>query len=127
MSTKVTWNGSHIEMWAQISGRYMYLAAETSLSVDGRVVGTTGGFNFTESASGSFTGRDGAEHAVELQVSAGLFTLTHASYVLRVDGIVVSQGSLALERLGLAFLGYGVILLVPLGLAGGAFYFLFAR
>ncbi len=95
-----------------ISGRYLYFATETSLTVDGRLIGTSGGFRLTESASGSFAGRDGVEHPIELQVSAGLFTLTHLVYVLRIDGIVISKGELKIERLALTISAYGIVALI---------------
>ena len=127
MATTVTWQGSNLELQAHISGSYLFLASETSLTVDSRRVARSGGFRFTESASGRFTGRDGLEHAIELQTMAGPFTLTLVPYVVRVDGIVISQGSLVLEGIALAFVAYGlviglviIVLLVVAGAIRGA-------
>jgi len=110
MSTLINWEGHQIEIVCRLSGKYLLLATENIVKVDGSEVARSGGFSFTDLAIGSFQ-HNNDRVQIELSTGAAAFT---TKYVLRVNGIIISQGRLGIENIALGCL---------LGLIGGALGF----
>jgi hypothetical protein len=95
------WEGHDVEMRIFFTPRLLMLATATTLSVDGRLVARKCGWGITETAAGSFSHK-GKEIRSELQVRGGRSVFTRIPYVLRLDGLPVSEGELRLEGLAAA-------------------------
>jgi hypothetical protein len=90
------WKGHELEMRIYFTPRLLMFATDTALYVDARRVARKGGFGVTETAVGSFV-HEGREVRSELQVRGGLSVFTKIPYVVRLDGVTVSEGRLKLE------------------------------
>jgi hypothetical protein len=101
MTKTLEWEGHRIEMRIFFSPRFLMVATDTTLSVDGRLVARKGGLGLTETAAGSFNHK-GKEIRSELQVCGSRSAFTRIPYVLRLDGLPVSEGKLKLEGLAVA-------------------------
>jgi hypothetical protein len=101
MTTTLEWEGHKIEMRIFFSPRFLMVATDTTLSVDGRLVARKGGLGLTETAAGSFKHK-GKEIRSELQVRGNRSVFTRIPYVLRFDGLPVSEGKLKLGGLAVA-------------------------
>lgn len=96
MSTFLDYRGTPIEIRCALSPRYLFTATETEVFVGGKLIARSGGYGFTESAVGTFADSAGTSHQIEVQSNFGLFTITTCNIVIRVDGLVLSQGSLSI-------------------------------
>lgn len=115
MANTIEWIGRQIGMRCFISPRYLFLATETELSVDGTVVARTGGFSFTESCIATVQNQ-GKQSKMELEIRSGLFTMFNADYVLRVDGSPISSGKISIERIAAGCLVWmAIVALVAAG------------
>lgn len=101
MTRTLEWGGHDIEMRIYFSPRFLMVATDTTLTVDGRRVARKGGVGISETARGSFS-HDGREVRCELEVRGNRSVFTMIPYVLRFDGQPVSEGRLRLEGLGAA-------------------------
>ena len=101
MTRTIEWEGHKLDMRIFFTPRLLMLATATTLSVDGRLVARKCGWGITETAVGSFSHK-GREVRSELQVRGNRSVFTRIPYVLRVDGLPVSEGRLRLESLGAA-------------------------
>jgi hypothetical protein len=96
MSTKFQWQGHNIQINTRPSPKYLWLATETVVKVDGEEIGHSGGFGFTETLIGTFPDNDhSSELALEMKVD--LITLASIPYKLVVDGEIISQGRLEID------------------------------
>lgn len=118
MTKTLEWEGHRIEMRIFFSPRFLMAATDTTLSVDGRLVARKGGLGLAETAAGSFNHR-GKEVRSELQVHGSPSVFTRIPYVLRFDGVTVSEGKLKLGGLAVAIVVwlFAAGLLVLLALA----------
>jgi len=92
------WNGNSVGVVSRFAGKYLFLATETTVRVNGRPVASSGGFTRGETAVGQFEDKDGEEHQIDVQSSVGVFALITADYLARVDGRVVAQGKGSIEN-----------------------------
>jgi len=77
--------------------RYLWLATETVVKIDGGEIGRSGGFRFTEKLIGKFPHNNGlSELALEMKVD--LITLVSIPYTLEIDGNIISQGRLKINN-----------------------------
>jgi len=100
MSTTIDWEGHRIEITRRHSSRYFFFAGETILKVDGDEIAHSGGFHLTELATGSFQ-HDSEKSQIQVKTHGSLFPFS-VKYVLRVNGTVVSQGKIGIEKKGIA-------------------------
>ena len=96
MSTIFQWEGHRILVHTQPAPKYLWLATETIVSVDGVEVGRSGGFGFSETLGGRFSHNDHASELV-LEMKTDLVTLVSIPYTLFVDKEVISQGRLEID------------------------------
>jgi hypothetical protein len=118
MTKTLEWEGHKIEMRIFFSPRFLMVATDTTLSVDGRLVARKGGLGITETAAGWFNHK-GREIRSELQVRGSRSVFTKIPYVLRLNGLPVSAGKLKLGGLAAAIMVWLSVagLLVLLALA----------
>lgn len=120
MGTDIQWNGRTIALASWVSPRYFWLATENTVAVDGALVGTSGGFRFTNLATGRFADPQGTSHSIELETRSNIFSVFAMNYTLRVDGAVVSEGKLPIKNVAAAILTYAVIGVVVAAIRLGA-------
>lgn len=108
MAKTIQWQGHGIEIDAFISPKYLMLAGETLLKVDGKETFRTGGFHFSEMASGTFY-HNGNPLPIELQLQGGFLSI---NYLLKIADNEVSQGRLHLDRIGWACFFWALIGLI---------------
>jgi hypothetical protein len=118
MTKTLEWEGHNIEMRIFFSPRFLMIATDTTLAVDGKRVARKGGLGITETATGWFDHK-GREIRSELQVRGNRSVFTKIPYVLRLNGLPVSAGKLKLEGLAAAIMVWLTVagLLVLLALA----------
>lgn len=114
MATTLEWEGHRIELRCFLSPRYVFMAGESVVLVDGKPAGRAGGFRFAESAAGTFE-HDGNPTRIEFEVRNGFFTSARADYVLRIGGKPVSQGKVAIGRTGAGCLVRALLVVAFLG------------
>lgn len=102
MGVEFQWRDHVISVHTQPSPKYLWLATETVLIIDGEKIGRSGGFGLTERITGRIRGKRRASEIV-LETKAGLFTLVSIPYTLWINGKVVSQGDLRIDRWFLFF------------------------
>ena len=109
------WHGSAISVESRISGRFLFLATEDRLVVDGKPVAETGGFRFTHEESGEFVGADGSTHEIHYRIGGAVW-VTRIPFTVSIDGVEVYKG--AVRPTGM--LG---LILVVIGAGAGALVF----
>ena len=95
------WEGHKIELRIFFTPRLAMVATDATVTVDGRLVARKGGLGLSETAVGSFN-HCGREIRAELRVGGRLGVLTRIPYVLRFNGLPVSEGKLKLGGLAAA-------------------------
>lgn len=102
MSTKFQWEDHSILVQTQPALKYLWLATETVVSVDGVEIGRSGGFRFTERLVGNFPhGHHSSELVLEMK--SDFVTLVSIPYTLMIDGGPISKGRLEIENWVLFF------------------------
>jgi hypothetical protein len=102
MSTTFQWEGHNIHIHTQPAPKYLWLATETVVKVDGEEIGHSGGFGFTETLTGTFPHKDHSSELV-LEMKVDLITLVSIPYKLEIDGEIISQGRLEINDWPLVF------------------------
>lgn len=105
MAKTIQWQSHQIEINPFISPKYLLLAGETLLRVDGKEVARTGGFRFSEKGSGTFY-HDGNPLPIELQLKGGFL---YVNYLLKIADNEVAKGKVKLQGLGWACLLWALI------------------
>lgn len=101
MATTIDWKGHRLDLRIYFTPRLLMIATDATVSVDGRLAARKGGLALAETAVGSFN-HDGREVRTELKVGGRLGVFTGIPYVLRLDGLPVSEGRLRLEGIAAA-------------------------
>jgi hypothetical protein len=119
MGIELRWGNHPITITAKAVRRYLWLATETIVMVDGESVIRTGGFNSVERGSATFRNYDQI-CTVESEVKASLHSMRWVSYTLKVNGAILGEGLLPIEGLLSMLLAcivfFMMILLVPVTL-----------
>lgn len=105
MAAQGTWQGHKIEILVYLSPKYLFLAAENSVKVDGKEVVRFGGFSLNYHVVGTFDCQ-GETTQIEVNTKAGLFL---PNYFVKIDKQVVMQGYLGMETIGLIQIYFGLI------------------
>jgi hypothetical protein len=94
------WNGCLIEIECEVASRYAWLATETRVTVFGRLIASSGGFNASELASGIFVDPMGQQHTIEVTTfSPPMRYLTRSvGCEVRIDGTMVAAGPLPIRN-----------------------------
>ena len=108
------WHGSAISVESRISGRFLFLATEDRLVVDGKPVAETGGFRFTHEESGEFVGADGSTHEIHYRIGGAVW-VTRIPFTVSIDGVEVYKG--AVRPTGMLGL---ILVLILVGIGAGA-------
>ena len=111
MGTVFQWKGHNILIQSQPSLKYLWLATETVVKVDGVEIGHSGGFGFTEKIIGNFLNNN---HSSELifEMKMDLITLVSIPYKLQINRRVISQGRLKIENWLLFFVPVAILVLL---------------
>lgn len=96
MGTEFQWEGHSIQINSQPMLKYLWMATETVVKVDGVEIGRVGGFRFTEKINGTFINNDRPRELI-LEMKVDLITLISIPYKLQIDGNVISQGRLKIN------------------------------
>lgn len=108
MAAEILWEGHRIQIETRLAGRYVWLATETRVLVDGQEAARSGGFGLTEHASGQFRHGDRMV-PLELEIRPGWFSWYDEKYKIRIAGQVVSQGEQNITRSGASYLLSGLL------------------
>ncbi len=84
------WNGSTIAVEARMGPKYLFIATEERLTVDGTTVARTGGFKFRDQASGEFVDANGESRGIHYRT--GGFFLLKLPFTVSIDGVEVFKG-----------------------------------
>ncbi|TVR04658.1 MAG: hypothetical protein EA398_01490 [Deltaproteobacteria bacterium] len=95
----VWWQGNHIELVTDLAPRFLYLATETHVLVNGKRIAWSGGFAMEEWAHGAFHGVDREPHVISVRMrtrGASVRTLDAMVWIdgTPVDRLVVGIGNL---------------------------------
>ena len=128
MSAIISWEGHNIEVTVQPSARYLFLAGEFAVKVDGHVVARKGGLShrgglrlgYTQSLRGSFP-HDTEKAQLEL-VTRQRSPLS-MEFVLRINDVDIGQGRVGIERVGFGVLAW--LIAVWVVVLGGLLLFRF--
>jgi hypothetical protein len=96
VETDFLWEGHSIQIDTRPALKYLWMATETVVNVDGVEIGRIGGFRFTEKMSGEFIHNNNPCQLV-LDIKVDLITLVSVPYQLSVDGGIISRGRLRIE------------------------------
>lgn len=96
MPTSLTWYGNEIDTRSKPVGKYLFLATEAKVYVNGSLIAETRGFRSSESATGSFTDNDGKSHVIESTTKFSL--LGHSTHTLTIDGQTIAEGPLKITQ-----------------------------
>lgn len=101
MSMEFRWKGHTLFVQCQPSPKYLWLATETILKVDGAEIGRSGGFARTEQIKGKIQTKT---HSSELAFETKMDWKTLASipYKLHINKKIVSEGRLKVDHWFLA-------------------------
>ena len=97
MSTECQWAGHHILIRSEPAVKYLWLATETVVMVDGFEIGRSGGFRFTEKLVEKFPHNNSLSE-LALEMKSNLITLMSVLYKLEIEGNVISQGKLKIDN-----------------------------
>lgn len=106
------WNTSTILIECRILARYLFLATQSYLYVDGQLVLETGGFRIREKGIGEFLDSQGHRHQIEYE-GGGLF-LTWVPCSISIDGDLVYKGACPIRGLYKAVIATGFWVIVLL-------------
>ncbi len=97
MSTEVQWEGHNISIRSQPAIKYLWLAAETVVMIDGVEIARSGGFRFNEKLVEKFP-HNNSSSELALEIKVDLITLVSVPYKLEIDDNVISQGRLKIDN-----------------------------
>ena len=97
MEVEFQWEGHNISINSQPALKYLWLATETVVKVDGVEIGRSGGFRITEKIIAKFPHNSNPSELV-LEMKADLITLVSIPYKLEIDGSIISQGRLKINN-----------------------------
>lgn len=97
MITELEWEGHKIQINSQPMIKYLYIATETTVWVDGVEIVRVGGFRFTDKLSGKFL-NNGQPSELVLEIKADLITFVSVPYKLQIDRAIISQGRLKINN-----------------------------
>lgn len=98
MTQTLFWNNNEIRFGAVLAPRYLYMATEWVMAVNGVTVAQTGGFSMVEHAEGTFYDRMGQPHRISARVDASLAT-TVATATVVIDGLQVGTCDVPIQNL----------------------------
>jgi hypothetical protein len=103
------WKGHEMVIRSELMPKYLWIATDTTLFIDGQQVVTVGGMrrNVAGRATRTF---DNKVHAFELEAKTG--NENGQMYSLKVDGIEIRNGHVALRNKGFSYLRDIAIVLV---------------
>lgn len=109
MGTEFQWKGHNILIQSQPSLKYLWLATETVVKVDGVEIGHSGGFGLNEKIIGNFLNNN---HSSELifEMKTDLFTLVSIPYKLQINRRIISQGRLKINDWLLFFVPLAILM-----------------
>lgn len=108
MSPEFQWEGHTIVVDSRPVLKYLWMATETVVTVDGAEIGRSGGFGLHEKTVGTFSDPQGT-HKLLLEHGSDLMTVVTFPYKLQIDGKVISQGRMRMTDWPLAMVGTVVI------------------
>lgn len=98
------WRGHQITVRSELKGKYLYMASDTSVFVDGHLLGQAGGFTSRDVVDGSFKHRSQQQH-LHCVCSQG-------NYYLSINGEVIRHGKVNTRHKAYGYLAAVVLLLV---------------
>jgi len=97
MAAQGTWQGNKIEISVHLSPKYLFLATENLVKVNGKKVAELGGFSLKNHVVTTFDHQEKTTQ-IEIQTKAGLFL---PNYLIKINDQVVMEGYLGFETTGI--------------------------
>lgn len=102
--TGFTWKGHNFVIESSISQKYLFLASQERIYMDGKLILEHGGFNFKTKESVTFLDEEGIEHCLEFRCSSFMDTWLPLS--IMIDGNLVYKGGVPVKGIFASILIY---------------------
>ncbi len=103
------WNGNTIIIESRLSKKYLFIATESIVYLNGEPVINPGGLNLRDRGSFEFKDTEGKMHTLEFD-GGGVTSFTWVPFTIRIDGEIVYKGASKLKNPWLPYIGLFAIM-----------------